>query len=332
MLLFSQMLLALLIILVAAEIFTNALEHLGERLRISEGVTGSLFAAVGTAMPESIIPLLALLAGTDNTSLNHQIGVGAILGAPLMLSTLSLCLMTTFVIRKRGFNGRLDPEPAGLKRDLHGFLVAFGIAFAALFIPPDWRILKFFAAGSLVVAYVVYVYLTVRASSNLVATGHGTESERDLYFARYKLRNSYPLIIVQLVFGLALLIAGAKGFIHSVEKVTELVGISALLLSILVVPIATELPEKVNSVLWIRRNKDTMAFGNITGAMMFQGSLLPAIGLVLTPWAPQFEVVAGVAITYLAAIWLRVFAHKVRVWQLLVNGLFYIAYIVLVFM
>ena len=98
-------------ILVAAEIFTNALEHLGERLRISEGVTGSLFAAVGTAMPESIIPILALLAGTDNTDVNHEIGVGTILGAPLMLSTLSLCLMSLSIIRRRGMSGRLRPEP-----------------------------------------------------------------------------------------------------------------------------------------------------------------------------------------------------------------------------
>ena len=78
------------LILVAAEVFTNALEHLGERLRISEGVTGSLFAAVGTAMPESMVPLLALFAGTDSVEVNQEIGVGAILGAPLMLSTLSL--------------------------------------------------------------------------------------------------------------------------------------------------------------------------------------------------------------------------------------------------
>ena len=331
MLLFAQMLFALLVILIAAEIFTNALEHLGERLRISEGVTGSLFAAVGTAMPESIIPLLALLAGTKNSDLNHEIGVGAILGAPLMLSTLTLCLMASFVLRQRKFSGRLYPEPIGLKRDLHGFLIAFGIAAAALFLPPDWTGMRYLVAGLLVVIYFVYVFLTVRASSGLVANGHGTETEKDLYFTRFKLRNTYPSIVAQMIFGLALLIAGAKGFIHSVEAVTELIGISALILSMLIVPVATELPEKVNSVLWIRRKKDTLAFGNITGAMMFQGSLLPAIGLLLTPWTPRFEVVAGVTITYLAAIWLRMFAHNVQVWHLFVNGFLYIAYITLLF-
>src|ERR1700679_2047203 len=81
----------LLVILLAAELFTNALEHLGERLKISEGVTGSLFAAVGTALPETMVPLLAI-AGGSTVNVNQEIGVGAILGAPLMLSTLSTCL------------------------------------------------------------------------------------------------------------------------------------------------------------------------------------------------------------------------------------------------
>ena len=52
----------LLVILVSAEIFTNALEHLGEKLKISEGVTGSIFAAIGTALPETLVPLLANLS------------------------------------------------------------------------------------------------------------------------------------------------------------------------------------------------------------------------------------------------------------------------------
>jgi cation:H+ antiporter len=129
-----------------------------------------------------------------------------------------------------------------------------------------------------------------------------------------------------------LLIAGAKGFINGVEMAAEMIGISALLLSLLIIPIATELPEKVNSILWIRKGKDTLAFGNITGAMVFQGTLLPAIGIMLTPWQPRIEVVLGIAITLIAAIWLRYLVGKggIKVWHLLVNGVMYITYLVLV--
>jgi cation:H+ antiporter len=85
----------------------------------------------------------------------------------------------------------------------------------------------------------------------------------------------------------------------------------------------------VNSILWIRRKKDTLAFGNITGAMVFQGTLLPAIGIMLTPWEPRVEVLTGVIITLIAAAWLRLSARAggLAVRALLMNGLLYLGYL-----
>lgn len=272
----------LLVILIAAELFTNALEHFGERLGISEGVTGSLFAAVGTALPETLIPLLALFAGTSNVNLNEEVGVGAILGAPLMLSTLSTCLMACVAWRARGLLGRIRPERTGLQRDLNFFLVAFSFAAIAM------------------------------------------------YLSRIGLPTNLASILLQLLLGLALLVLGAKGFIHGVEGLSHILGISALLLSLLIIPIATELPEKINSILWVRRGKDTLAFGNISGAMVFQGTLLPAIGILLTPWEPRIEVLTGVLVTLGAALWLRINAQRgagLPIWVLMLNGVLYAAYL-----
>ena len=327
----GQLLLMLIVILIAAEVFTNALEHLGERLKISEGVTGSLFAAVGTALPETMVPLLAIFAGTSNTKLNEEIGVGAILGAPLMLSTLSICLMAFFVLKKRGLQGHFTPERSGLTRDLNFFLGAFTLSGVALFVPHETPLLRGSLALVMVLIYFIYIMLTLRASSALVKDGHGTESHAPMFLARLGLPQNMLLILIQLVLGLVLLVGGAKGFIHGIEEVSQVFGISALLLSLMIIPIATELPEKVNSILWIRRRKDTLAFGNITGAMVFQGTLLPAIGIMLTPWAPQREVFAGIVVTLVAALWLRVMISRgqLRVWHLGVNGLLYVSYLVI---
>ena len=322
----------LLLIVVAAEIFTNAIEHLGERLGISEGMTGSVFAAVGTAMPESIVPLVAIFAGTQDTHVNEEIGVGAILGAPLMLSTVAMCLMALAAFGRRGLHGHLRPERKGLRRDLRFFLFAFGISLAALFIPHELPIVRAMLAIGLVLVYFVYVLLTFRDSANLVADGHGTEAHAEMFLCRLGLPDSPPVLAVQLLGGLVLLVAGAKGFVYSVSAASALYGLSPLLLALLIVPVATELPEKVNSIIWIRRGKDTLAFGNITGAMVFQGSLLPALGIALTPWQPSLTVLSGVIVTYVAALWVSVVAMRgeLRVWHLFVNGGFYVAYLVLV--
>jgi cation:H+ antiporter len=327
--LFLEMLGYLLLILVAAEVFVNALEHLGEKLGISEGVTGSLFAAVGTAMPETLVPLLAIFAGTGNTTTNQEIGVGAILGAPLMLSTLTFFLMSLAVLKKRGVQGHFSPEKTGLKRDLDFFLLAFVLALVAMFVPHSEKIVRVALAFVMVLIYFLYVMLTLRASSKLVADGHATEAEAPMFLNRLGLPNTLIVIVLQLLLGLVLLVAGAEGFIHGIELAAPILGITALMLSLMVVPIATELPEKVNSILWIRKRKDTLAFGNITGAMVFQGTLLPAIGISLTPWIPQKEVLAGVVITLVAALWVRWSLLKggLRVWHLWINGALYASYL-----
>jgi cation:H+ antiporter len=326
---FLTLLAMLVVILIAAEVFTNALEHLGEKLKISEGVTGSLFAAVGTALPETMVPLLALMAGTSSVQLNEEIGVGAILGSPLMLSTLSICLMAAATLKKRGLQGHLAPERTGLTRDLNFFLAAFGFSAVALFVPHQQAAIRGAIGMTLVLVYFVYIMLTLRASASLVKEGHGTEAEEKMFLARLGLPQNMVVILAQLALGLVLLVGGAKGFISGVEDASKILGISPLLLSLLIIPIATELPEKVNSILWIRRHKDTLAFGNITGAMVFQGTLLPAIGITLTPWEPRQEVFAGIVITLAAALWLRLMISRgqLRVWHLGVNGVLYVTYL-----
>ena len=67
------------------------------------------------------------------------------------------------------------------------------------------------------------------------------------------------------------------------EHLSKSVGIPAGLIALVLAPLATELPEKFNSVIWLRDNKDTLAIGNITGAMVFQSTIPVSIGVLFTP-------------------------------------------------
>lgn len=322
-------LITLFIILFGAEAFTNALEHLGARLRISEGVTGSVFAAVGTALPETIVPVVAILSSSAASAhIGEEVGVGAIIGAPMMLSTLTLFLMAVFAAHQRGWRGEFHPERTGLARDLSWFLAAFGLATVAIFVPHNVPLVRGLFAFTLVFMYFIYLMLTIRASAKLVVDGHGTEADQPLYLTRLGLPENMGTIVAQLAIGLVFIILGAKGFVLGVEGVSAAIGVSALVLSLLIVPVATELPEKINSILWIRRRRDTLAFGNITGAMVFQGSLLPALGIMLTPWEPRLEVLLGMGLTLLASSYLYIMLRRghLRPWHLTLNGLCYLAY------
>lgn len=322
------LLISLVVILVGAETFTNALEHFGERLHISEGVTGSVFAAVGTALPEAMIPVVAVLAASGDLSVRHDVGVGAILGAPLMLSTITLFLMGTFAAQRRGWMQALCPEPTGVHRDLDWFLFAFALATLTIFVPSEWQGTRVSLALVLILSYFVYLVLTIRASGKLVEQGHGTEADHPLFLSRLRVPGNLATILLQLFIGFGLIVAGAKGFVYGVEHLAAWLGLSTLALSLLIVPVATELPEKVNSIIWVRRGRDTLAFGNITGAMVFQGSLLPALGVLLTPWVPRKEALWGISLTFLAAgyLKLRLRSHALRPYHLIFNGLCYLAF------
>ncbi len=79
---------SLAIILVAAELFTNGIEWVGHKLNLAEGAVGSVLAAVATAMPETLIPVIAILGpvilGGTASEASHAVGVGANQGAPVM--------------------------------------------------------------------------------------------------------------------------------------------------------------------------------------------------------------------------------------------------------
>ena len=320
----ALLLAALPVILAGAELFTNAIEHVGAAFGVSEGVTGSLLAAVGTALPETAVPLL----GSLHPGAGERLAVGAVLGAPLMLSTLTMGVMGAAAWQSRGPTAALTPERAGLKRDLDWFLTLFMLALGGLFLPRGlWRQAL---AAILVAGYVGYVTVTLRASGALVAAGHETAARTRLHLARWAPKRLPGLRYIQLLLGLAGILAGAQGFVVGIEGLGRLLDVPVLVLALVIVPIATELPEKINSVLWIRRRQDTLAFGNITGALVFQGSLLPALGLTLTPWRPSTLLLVTMLITMAGVGLLRLRlrgATAIRPYHLAAGGLLYTVFL-----
>lgn len=325
---YIYLILSLILIVAASSIFCNALEHLGEKLGVSSGVTGSIFAAIGTALPETIIPILAIGASGGN-EVNDEIGVGAILGAPLMLSTLSVFIMGISVMAKRGINGKIRPESSGLERDLQFFLASYSLAFICALVPANslsW-IIDPVIAILLLGSYFVYILLTIKSSSDLVNNGHGTIAEERLFLTIWGLKSNKFNIVLQLLMALALLLYCAQIFINAVKGIAFANHFSPFLLSLIIIPIATELPEKINSVLWLRKGKDTQAVGNITGAMVFQGTLLPVLGILFTNWSLDSKLpMISISITLLATLWMYFNLRRggLKVWHFFINGLLYI--------
>jgi cation:H+ antiporter len=303
-------------ILVGAAVFTNGVEWLGRRLGLGAGATGSVLAAVGTAMPETVVPVVAIVF--TGSARAGEIGVGAILGAPFMLSTLVMLLIgaTAYVYRRRRARLTLRVDRAHASRDLGFFLVCYSVAVALALLPEPLRGARLIAGWLFIPTYALYLFLVLRPQ---VRTPIDIEEEREereavgalaatAYARRIGLRTDPRdpplwLILVQVLLGFGAIVVGAELFAGFIDRASTALGLNALLVSLLLVPIATELPEAANSLIWTRDGKDVIALGNVAGAMVLQSTIPVTFGVLLTPWQlGSFGTVAAVFALVAAAL------------------------------
>jgi cation:H+ antiporter len=330
------------VILMGAELFTNGIEWFGRKLELAEGVVGSVLAAVGTALPETMIPIIAILFASGEAA--NEVGVGAILGAPFMLGTLAMFVtgIAVLVVTRRDAAGDVMRVDTGvLAHDMRYFAIAYAIAIGAAFLPVEPVWLKWIVAVVLIGIYAWYVKGHFEADPDVDA--------RDLAPLRFHRLDPAGLsddpatprlrvVNLQVLAALGLIVAGAFFFVGAVEHLASTFGIDGALLALVVAPIATELPEKFNSVIWVRQGKHTLAMGNITGAMVFQSTIPTVVALVFASnnWvvAPGSYIAftsAGIAFLSSALIFVPMARRGVlRGRGLLVGGAFYLAYLVLV--
>jgi cation:H+ antiporter len=337
---------ALVAILVAAALFTNAVEILGERLNLAQGAVGGVLAAVGTALPETMIPVVAILGSVfagERPEESAEIGIGAILGAPFMLTTLALFVVGVSIVASRrrrayGADMHVDEQTTGwdagffhpgkthgtevrvdeatIGRDVAFFLVFFAVAAGVGLVELPFLV-KAAVAVLLVGGYAYYVRLT------LLSGGRLEEVPEKLTLWPFGSRP--PLL------ALGLMVAGAHLFVDAVKHAAAAIGVPAGLIALILAPLATELPEKFNSVLWVRDGKDTLACGNITGAMVFQSTVPVAVGVLFTPWElGSLNLFSEVLALLSGGFVYTILRHpmRIRAVHLMACGAFYLAFVV----
>jgi cation:H+ antiporter len=338
-------LLSFAVILAGCEFFTNGVEWAGKRFNLSKGAVGSVLAAVGTAMPETLVPLIAILMLGGEAG--EEIGVGAIFGAPFMLATMALfiCGLSVLMFAKRRNTRTLHINGHLIRRDLKFFLLAYTLAAIAALVPPSLGLLKTAPGFLLIPLYAVYTIYTLKTGE----TGGG-EDPKALYFDRVVKRclpgrardKDCPVpkepativVVVQVVAALGAIILGANLFVGQINEIAAVIHIPPLILSLIISPIATELPEKFNSMLWIRERKDTFAIGNITGAMVFQSCIPVTIGILLTGWhlnlADKVQlleaVTIGIALFSAVILYWRSSHREIKISGLMLGGALYVLF------
>ena len=339
----------------ACEWFVNAVEWLGVRLKVGPVAVGTVLAAVGTALPESVVTLVAVLFGSPEHG--NDIAVGAAMGGPLVVGTIAYGVTGAMLMwRKKRLRVAVvvGPTPARgaatgtaspsagtttptltdpgdlagvdtvrLARDQTWFLAIFtvkvSLGLVAFAIKP-WLGLMFFAV------YAVYFVKEIKGTGEQA-------SALDLEPLKLQPRRAAPgtlAVTVQILVTLAVIFGASQLFVKQLEWAGPALGLPAVVVALLLSPIATELPEIMNAIIWVRQGKTELALANISGAMMIQATIPSGIGILFTPW--KFNgplILAGVvtmaSVSYL--LWL-LRTHRVTAGRLAAAAGFYAVFAV----
>ena len=309
----GEMLLRLTIIVISCDLFTRGAERLGYYSGLSKHSVGRVIAAIGTALPETIVPIIAIFRGGHA---GKDIGLGAALGSTFMLGTLAMfvggiSIIAAYLAGKRD-TIKLNIDLEAFKYDVIFFLLAYLIIRIAILFETDLRLL----ATVLIVLYAIYAYLITRGEAV------GEEGLPELIGPE-----NFANALLHLLIGTLGIIIGAKFFVHDVALLAEELNVDPFVLSVFITPIATELPEKTNSVIRYIRSKDDYALGNITGAMVFQATIVIAIVMLYARRVDKL-VEELIVINLLAALYLAliVFTKKANGITLTLAGALYLLY------
>jgi cation:H+ antiporter len=286
-------------IYIACEYFVNGIEWCGKRLNLGATAVGSVLAAFGTALPESAVTFMAVVFG--NTPEKKDLGVGAAMGGPLVLATLAYAVVGVALILNRRRLGRkshdVQVDHTRLRRDQAAFLAVFVVkvtlGLIAFAIKP-WLGVLFLAA------YAVYVWREIQDAS----TAPDEEALEPLKIRRTVAEPSLGWAGLQVLLALIVIGFASHIFVAQLEAIGTQLNWPPHLVALLLSPVATELPETMNALIWVRQGKERLALANISGAMMIQATIPSALGIFFTPWLFDGALLASGIITALAIVFL----------------------------
>ena len=321
------LILSLVFILVSSYLFYNSLENLRVKFNIKETYVSIVFAAIGSVLPEIIIPTIAILTGTYGNG-NVDIGVGAILGGPLILSTLIIFIAGLFIIKQRGVSGKINFQNLDLKKNLKLFFVAYIILFLSVIIH---RITHSLVFNFLIILLLITVYIKfIKDKMNEPDYYTDKIQCKPLILTYLGIKSNKFYVILQALLSLLMMTYFSETFVDAMNLISMKYHFSIFILSVIIIPIVTEVQEQFISIMWFRTHKDVMAINIIIGSMMFQVAILPIIGILFTNWDfVNFNHFMIFVITFLAMLNIYININKLKIYHLFFNGMLYLVNIIL---
>lgn len=277
-------------LVVASWALSYGAEHLS--LKYGAKFIGRTFLSVATTLPEIAIVIYAAATGS------YDIAIGAGLGSNLLMMTLGLSLMLIIATTRLSKAPLKGIDVSTFKLD-KVFLIITSIASAVLFIDGYNYFDGFIFAGMFIAYFVLALremkvqrkkeILTFRSNKDTRGydeNGDDNDSKGD--FANFNVGHKPKSFDKQMIKAILIFVTGTIGiligaepFVHSLQGISRDIGVSAVILAVIISPIAGEMPEKISLMILARKGTHgaSVAISNVLGSKILNNTLLLAVAV-----------------------------------------------------
>lgn len=291
----SSMIIWLAELIVASWALSYGAEHLSARYGAK--FVGRTILSVATTLPEIAIVIYAAAAGS------YGVAIGAGLGSNLLMMTLGLSIMLIIATTRISKAPLRGINVSTFKLDKI-FLLVTAIVSALLFID-GYNFMDGLIFTALFIAYLAVALFEMRSERNdtLVKSKRmsnevSRQPEEVLQSTREdsvsgkqdiggdngitaKLKGNTTRSLLVFIAGTIGIVVGAGPFIHALEGFSVDIGVSAIILAVVISPIAGEMPEKISLMLLARKGAlgASIAIANVLGSKILNNTLLLAVAV-----------------------------------------------------
>ncbi len=259
----AELIAGLLLLVLGADRFVRGAAATARNLGVAPLLIGLTVVAFATSAPEVLIAIVAASRGETDLAVGNAIGSN--------IANIGLVLGTVAIIRP------IVMTSATLRREMPA-LLAVSLLTVSLFLDSYLsRVDGLVLMTGLVIVMVWLVRLGVRSSaSDPMTAEYEAEIPRDL---------SMRAAVLYLIVGLTALLFGAEFMVDAAIEIARVFGVTELVIGILVVALATSLPEFAVSLVSALKGEYGLALGNIVGSNTFNSLAVIGIAALIEPAA-----------------------------------------------
>lgn len=298
-----------------ADFFVEGSAALAKRFHIPGVIIGLTIVAMGTSAPELAVSVSAGIAGANSLAISNVIGSNIF----NLVVVLGVCAIMSPVAVEKGIIKRDFPYSL-LATLLVGIFISdlvFKGSVTGISGTVQSGTIMRWEAFILIVFFITYIYLTIRAAIKNREEGEEIEA--------------LPLwkSLIYIVGGIAAIIGGGQLVVIHAKSIALFCGMSETLIGLTIVAIGTSLPELVTSIVASKKGQNGMAVGNVVGSNIFNLLMILGVSGIINPIFVTMESVIDIAILMIVSILVFVFCQskkKLARKEGIVMILIYIAY------